>query len=317
MFNFARVLWGRFFLHPGDLCIAHEFYRPPYGGGNQFCLALATELERRGLRVSRGLSARRTRACLFNSYNFDKSRLLTFMRNYDRMVHRVDGPIDVYRGNEKPDVDLQIHSINKQLADCTVFQSEYSLRRHAEMGLEFVNPTVIHNSVDPGIFYNVGTNRSLNRGKIRLITVNWSDNPNKGGAFLRQMEDLLDWKSYDWLHLGRTRFTFKHITTAPPVGSHAVADHLRNSHIMVTASLHESCSNAVLEALACGLPVAYIMSGSNEELVGAAGEGFMTPEEAISAIDLIRADYYKYQRGISIMTIADVASLYAKVLFNE
>ena len=32
-----------------DLAFFHEFHRPPYGGGNQFLLALVGELRRRGL----------------------------------------------------------------------------------------------------------------------------------------------------------------------------------------------------------------------------------------------------------------------------
>lgn len=311
-----EMLWGRFCLPPSDLCIAHEFHRPPYGGGNQFCLALAKEFESRGLKISRGLSARRARTCLFNSYNFDKAQLVCLKRNFDRMVHRVDGPIDVYRGNDKPEVDLQIHQVNHALADFTVFQSEYSMRRHSEMGLDFVNPTVIHNAVDPGIFYKAKESKPLDGGKTRLITVNWSDNANKGGAFLQQMEGLIDWKRYEWLHLGRTRSSFKRIRTTPPVDSQSVADHLRSSHILVTASLHESCSNAVLEALACGLPVAYIKSGSNAELVGEGGAGFSTPEEAVAAVDKIDKSYDQVRSMIRIKSICEVADLYAKVLFD-
>ena len=40
----------------------------------------------------------RTRACLFNSFNFDFARVRRFARRDCRMVHRVDGPIGAYRG---------------------------------------------------------------------------------------------------------------------------------------------------------------------------------------------------------------------------
>ena len=35
-----------------DVAIAHTFRKPPYGGSNQFLIALRGELERRGLRVA-------------------------------------------------------------------------------------------------------------------------------------------------------------------------------------------------------------------------------------------------------------------------
>ena len=46
-----------------DVAIAHDFRPPPYGGSNQFLLALRGELRRRGLRVSANIVTRRTRAC--------------------------------------------------------------------------------------------------------------------------------------------------------------------------------------------------------------------------------------------------------------
>src|SRR5258705_13913015 len=80
-----------------DLAVFHEFHVPPYGGGNQFLLALRGELERRGLSVEVNRVSGGTPACLYNSFNFEFHRLRRFARDSVRMVHRVDGPIGVYR----------------------------------------------------------------------------------------------------------------------------------------------------------------------------------------------------------------------------
>src|SRR6266508_430956 len=80
------------------VAIFHEFHTPPYGGGNQFLLALVGELRRRGLDVELNTLSGGTPACLYNSFNFDFRRLRRFVREGVRMVHRVDGPIGVYRG---------------------------------------------------------------------------------------------------------------------------------------------------------------------------------------------------------------------------
>src|SRR4051794_15382554 len=69
-----------------DLAVFHDFHVPPYGGGNQFLLALRRELERRGLSVEVDRLSGRTPACLYNSFNFDFARLRRFHRPEARMV---------------------------------------------------------------------------------------------------------------------------------------------------------------------------------------------------------------------------------------
>ena len=68
----------------------------------------------------------RTPACLYNSFNFDFDRLRRFARPGCRMVHRVDGPVSVYRGVTRASI-ARIAALNHDLADCTIFQSQYSL----------------------------------------------------------------------------------------------------------------------------------------------------------------------------------------------
>ena len=109
--------------------------RRPSGGGHQFLRALSGELGRRGHR--RGgephLGRHATR-CLFNSFNFDHARLRRFARDDVRMVHRVDGPIGVYRGFDDG-TDARIAATNAELADATVLQSRFSLDAHQRLGI--------------------------------------------------------------------------------------------------------------------------------------------------------------------------------------
>src|SRR6266511_6304496 len=94
----AEADWLRSRRDRADLAVFHEFSPPPYGGGNQFLLALVRELRGRGLSVEVNRLSGETPACLYNSFNFDFRRLRRFERAGVRMVHRVDGPIGVYRG---------------------------------------------------------------------------------------------------------------------------------------------------------------------------------------------------------------------------
>jgi len=52
----------------------------------------------------------------------------------------------------------------------------------------------------------------------------------------------------------------------------------RSAHVYVLTKHNDPCPNAVIEAMACGLPVVYSASGGVPELVGDAGFGVPVPE---------------------------------------
>ena len=294
----------------------HYFQAPPYGGSNQFLLALVAEFERRGLRVERNAISAGTRGCLFNSSHFDLRRLEAFARSGCRMVHRVDGPVGVYRGFDDGTDEL-VRDINRRFAHATVFQSEYSLRRHRELGLDFVDPIVVHNAVDPAIFNRTGR-AMLDRDRpTRLISVSWSDNPNKGGETYAWLDSVLDRTRFEYTFVGRTSTQLPHARTLPPVPSERLAEVLREHDLLVTASLHESCPNHVLEALACGLPVVYANSGAMREVIDRAGLMFADRSELPSLLERAVADYEGLQAAIDVPGIEDVADRYLAALGFE
>ena len=296
-----------------DLAIFHEFLPPPYGGGNQFLLALRRKFESLGWRTEANTISLTTRACLYNSFNFDFDRLRRFQRPGCRMVHRVDGPIGAYRGFDDG-TDARIWQINHELADATVFQSHYSLREHLELGLTFTNPVVIANAADPAIFHSRGR-RPFDRGrKIRLISSSWSDNPNKGAPFLRRLEEKLDWSRFSYTFVGRSQVPFARIRLIDPVPSPEVAELLRGHDIFIAASRNDPCSNSVIEALTCGLPCLYVDSGGHPELVGEAGFPFTSEEEAVARLDQLVQEYEARQAKISVATIDEVAQRYLAVM---
>ena len=73
------------------------------------------------------------------------------------MVHRVDGPIGVYRGFDDG-TDRRIVEIN-ELADATILQSQFSLEKHRELGLELRNPVVDPQHGRPGDLPSAGAER--------------------------------------------------------------------------------------------------------------------------------------------------------------
>ncbi len=296
-----------------DISIFHEFAPPPAGGGHQFMRALWVELEKRGFRVQGNSISPTTRACLFNSFNFDEARLKAFHRPDCRMVHRVDGPIGVYRGFDDG-TDNRIAAINRKFADATIFQSPYSLRKHRELGLEFKSPVVIPNAPDPAIFSAVGRIPLDPGRKTRLISVSWSDNINKGAPVYQWLDEHLDWSRFEYTFIGRSPVTFKNIKMIAPVASADLAHELRQHDIYITASKNDPCSNSLLEALACGLPALYLNSGGHPEITGGAGLAFDIPETIPELLKRTIASYSSLQASIQIPSISAIAERYLEVM---
>lgn len=295
------------------LALFHEYAPPPSGGGHQFMRALETELRRRGLQVANNELDRTTPVCLFNSYNFDFKKLRRQQHRQCRMVHRVDGPIAVYRGTDDG-TDRRIQALNRELADATIFQSQYSLRKHIELGLEFAAPVVIPNAPDPQIFSAANRPPFHSGRKTRLISVSWSDNVNKGAPVYQWLDDHLDWSRYEYTFVGRSPVTFRNIRMLAPRASDEIASELRGHDLYLTASRNDPCSNSLLEALACGLPALFLNSGGHPEIAGTAGLPFEEAAEIPGLLEQLVSRFEEYQANIRIPDIGSVADRYLGIL---
>ncbi len=229
------------------------------------------------------------------------------------MVHRVDGPIGVYRGFDDG-TDRRIADVNRDLADATVFQSQYSLAKHLELGFELRDPRVIPNAVDPAIFHPPERREPLGGRRVRLVAASWSDNRRKGVETLAWLERNLDLDRYEMTFVGRPPMRFERIRTAGPFVSGDVADLFRAHDVYVAPSRDDPCSNALLEALACGLPAAFLASGGHPEIVGEGGLPFRTDEELASVLDRLVEEIDLRRKAISTPSLSDIADRYLEVL---
>jgi glycosyltransferase involved in cell wall biosynthesis len=89
---------------------------------------------------------------------------------------------------------------------------------------------------------------------------------------------------------------------------------LREHDVFLAPSRDDPCSNALLEALACGLPTAYLRSGGHPELVGDAGIGFDDAEELPSVFERLRDELDSRRAAIRIPALPKVADRYLEVL---
>ena len=259
-------VWGRR-RSGADIALFHEFDPPPTGGGHQFLRALVAELERRGLEVELNRISRGTPVCLFNSFNFDFRRLRRFATRECRMVHRVDGPISVYRGWDDG-TDGRIEKVNRELADATIAQSRFSLEAHRELLIELREPVVVRNAVDPAIFHPPASREPPAGRRLRLIATSWSDNPNKGADVFAWLDRHLDHDRFELTFVGRAPAAFDRIRTVGPLASTPLSEELRRHDAYVAASRNDPCSNALLEALARGRFIRFTDRGARVRLAG-------------------------------------------------
>jgi glycosyltransferase involved in cell wall biosynthesis len=299
-----------------DLALFHDFAPSPAGGGHQFLRALVGELERRGLRVEVNRLSAGTPACLFNSFNFDAARLRRFARSDCRMVHRVDGPVGIYRGFDDG-TDATIVAVNAELADATILQSRFSLEKHRGLGLELREPHVVRNTVDPAIFHPPHERPPLAGRRARVVATSWSDNERKGADTLAWLDANLDFDRYEMTFVGRAPARFERIRTVGPVPSQEVAMHLRENDVYLAPSQDDPCSNALLEALACGLPAAYRDSGGHPELVGDGGLPYRGDADVPDVLGRLLAELDDRRRAIRVPSLAQVADAYLALLGLE
>ncbi len=292
----------------------HSFFKPPYGGGNQFMMALRKGMARRGVDVRENELQTGIDAYVLNSIHFDVDRFLDFSREHRiNVIHRIDGPIFLIRGFDREKDEL-CYQLNEQFASATVLQSAWTYQRIVDMGYRPVRPVIIHNAVDSDIFHSRGRVPFDRKRKTRIIATSWSGNPRKGGPTYKWMEDHLDWDRYELTFVGNASETFERINHIPPVPSEELASLLRQHDIYITASRNDPCSNALIEAMACGLPALYYNDGGHPELVGCGGLPFIDDEEIPARLERLVDDYESFQRLITVSTLDDVAGKYLALI---
>ncbi len=298
-----------------DIAIFHELLPPPDGGGNQFIRALAKSFEEQGFRVVFNKIPPGTKACYFNSFNFNPSELRFWRKIWRRagpFIHRIDGPIMVYRGFDDG-ADQIVWDCNRKFATHSILQSRFSLEKHIELGVDLIDPHLIMNASDPEIFYEPKSRAPFDERRIKIIATSWSNNPNKGLDVIQWLDQHLDFKKYEFCFAGRIQGEFENIRLLGELDSMTLADELRSSDVYLTASRFDPCSNSLIEALTCGIPAIYLNSGGHPEIVGGAGLGFEKPEEIPELLEVLVTNYHLYQSAIVVGSIASTAEEYLKV----
>lgn len=280
----------------------------PTGGGNQFLRSLMDYFVKNQCYAT---DIRDADVVLFNIHQYIREVVDFKWKRPDCIfVHRIDGPMRLYNrpGDRR---DSVAYTAMEQIADCTVFQSGWSKKKNIDLGIPITrfNATVI-NAPDPAIFNRSGRKSWKAGSKIRLIATSWSANWGKGFDVYQWLDQNLDFSRYEMIFVGNTPITFKNIRHIPPIPSHELAGELKKSDIFITGSRLEACSNSLIEALHCGLPVIGPNHSSNPGIVGNSGEVFDRVEDIPILTEKITQNHEKYQARINLPSMEEVGKAY-------
>lgn len=298
------------------ITIFYKFRDGAWGGANQFLKALRIYFIGLGCYVDDPFKAD---VILFVSYPGDSEELFRKVMKLKKrkknliVLNRMNGPIALYR-DTGIEVDKINFNFNHNVADGTIYQSKWSQEQCHAMGMKKNRyESVIMNSPDSNIFYppDLRSNTIVDR-KIKLMAASWSSNIKKGFDVYEFLDKNLDHSRYEMTFVGNTPYNFKHIKHILPLSSNELASQLRENDIFIFASKLETCSNSLLEAIHCGLPVVARDNSSQPEAIGKGGELFEDTGDVLDKIDTVAENIKYYKNSIKINDTSEIGSSYLK-----
>ena len=282
------------------------------GGGNQFLKALRSYLIEIG---SYSENINSADIVIYNSHHL-VLRLLKLKFKYSNkiFVHRLDGPIKLYNKISDHRDDL-IYLVNHHISDGTIFQSDWSKQQNIASGLiQKSFEAVILNAPSQNYFYPKKSTCLISSNKVKIISVSWSSNFKKGFSIYKWIDENIDFSKVDMKFIGNSPIAFQNIEVISALSHEKLSNELRAADIYLTASQKDPCSNSLIEAMHCGLPVIALNDGGHPEIVKKGGELFNYPEEIPKLIDKIASNYEIYQNNINLPDIENVGGRYVSFL---
>ncbi len=258
------------------------------GGMVSFQAKLTAGLAGRGIQVCDDLHDLSYDAVLVTGGTRDLAGLWRARRRGVRIVQRLDG-INWLHRRQRTGLrhylraeagNLLLTLLRSRLATRIVYQSEFVRGWWQDWFGSTRQPfTIIHNGVDLGAYTPDGRNERPD-GRSRLLVVEGS----LGGGYdtglttAVRLAELLAEKNFpvELMVVGRVppdlQAAAQSKSRVPLLWAGTVPGERipmidRSAHLLYSADLNAACPNSVIEALACGLPVAAFATGALPELV--------------------------------------------------
>ena len=260
--------------------------RGPYGGTNSFLRTLRNWLAQQdGIQLTHDPRAEYDVALLSGLTDGVDLALVTQIAArgipvvHRKVGYRVSGGPEMRRvvdgvvWGDKLQVEFTPHLTH------TIFQSHYSRDVFVNSGFDGPH-SVIYNGVDEAVFntsVRVGWLRRRTtprqwwdgRSPLRVLISSWSKDPNKGFDDYAAIDAVVGARrDVQVSFVGRVPdgLRFQHIRVHAPRGRDALARLLKEHHVILQLARFETCSNALIEGINCGLPAIFLDSGSNAEI---------------------------------------------------
>jgi glycosyltransferase involved in cell wall biosynthesis len=257
------------------------------GGVTSFQARLTAGLASRGIQTCNNLAETPYEAVLLTGGVRDLPGLSRARRRGVRIVQRLDGINWLHRRlHTGPRHYLRAEYGNRLLAFLrsnvvtqVVYQSEFV---HGwwqdQFGPERVPSVIIHNGVDLSVYTPDGPHeRPADRFRLLLVEGSLQGGYEAGlGTAMDLAEQLAKEFPIELVVAGRVSSAIQAayqkkshvpIRWAGMVPSEQIPTLDRSAHILFSADINAACPNAVIEALACGLPVVAFATGALPELV--------------------------------------------------
>jgi glycosyltransferase involved in cell wall biosynthesis len=235
----------------------------PWGGGNKTVTKLTSRLKHLGIEVVHTLDDDQVDIIFCfdprpNKFGLWYQHYLNYKNQHGcKIIQRV-GDLGTHG---KPEL-TELVRMTIPHSDFLIFPSEWA-REH--IGYSGDNFKIVHNAPISD-FYKSRTNNPLSK-KIKIVTHHWSTNPKKGFDIYALIDYIIgENDDLSFTYIGRLPegFKFHNSTYVEATGDNEMlAKLISECHIYLTASEEEAGANHVLEALACGLPIAYHSKGGS------------------------------------------------------
>lgn len=285
----------------------------PWGGGNQFLIAMVHYLRQQGHEVVFQLEQGVDVMFMIDPRPGDIGYSVEHIAAYKRMfpntkiIHRVN-ECDQRKGTSFID-NILLQSMN--IADEVVFISSW-LQKYFEQRGFAGKSHVVYNGCNLEHFYprqdRATDETNLSSRPTRVVTHHWSDNWLKGFDIYAEIDRYLQANpgAFEFTYVGRYNGSYvpKVTTVTPPVHGQSLGAELRTHDVYVTASRWEPCGMHHIEGAASGLPVLYhAESGGINEKCAEHGLEFKDFEGFLKGLEEIRNNLPVFQQRINYQTL--------------
>lgn len=267
------------------------------GGGNQFLNYLKEEINKDGL-FTENISEASYVLINLNPLNFRFIRIPKLLRivfSKKKIILRVDGKLQLYR--EKGFLfDLACEKFLFPLADGIIFQSKWAFELFDELSKPH---KIILNQANLNIYQRFNYKKPEN-GKLKILFSSWSKSILKGYDYIDYLINELDEEKYSFTIIGQKKLPYneKNVTLLAPMSQKELNNEFEKHNVFIFPSRNETCSNALLEAKAKGIPILAIRDAGNVEIIRNSLNLFDNKKELMFKISRMLENYEYYNKYI-------------------